>query len=88
MANNKIINFQILVHIIDRLTWIWIEQDSVFCDGRKIHNWERTIENRFKELQADEQMKEDIRNTFCILDRTYKEQNDRLRALGYTIINV
>lgn len=87
MERNTTIDLQILAHIVHYLNKIWLEEDSDFVDGRKIKAYERAIENRFKKLNADEQMQKDIYETHCILDFTYKEQCDRLRARGYTIIN-
>lgn len=86
MQENKVIDFQILAQIIYFYDKIWEEEDD-YCDYRKIRIWERAIERREKKLNADEQMKKDIFETHCILDRTYKEQADRLRVRGYTIVN-
>lgn len=86
MERNTTIDFQILAKIINRLDWIWLEEDGE-CNGHKIAGWWRGIENQMKKLGADEQMQKDIYETHCIADPTYKVQCDRLRARGYTIIN-
>lgn len=86
MDQKKTIDFQILARIINRLDWIYDEEFD-YPDGRKIHNWERAIENRFKKLGADEQMKKDIYETYSRFHPTYKEQCDKLRARGYIIVN-
>ena len=85
--NGMEIDFQILAQINYYQTKIFEEEDDNFVDGRKIRNYERAITNRLKKLNADEQMAKDIYETFCICDPTYKEQCDRLRARGYTIVN-
>lgn len=87
MEQNKIIDFQILAQIIYFYDKIWEEEDNCYPDYRKIRIWERAIERREKKLNADEQMKKDIWETHCYLDRTYKEQADRLRSRGYIIVN-
>ena len=84
---NKEIDFKVLASINCYLSRIWLEEDQDCPDGRKIRNYERAIENRFKILGADEQMRKDIEETHCILDFTFKEQCDRLRARGYIIVN-
>lgn len=84
---NKTIDFKVLESIIRYLDIIWLEEDEDFPDGRKIRNYERAIENRFKILGADEQMQKDILETHRVLDSTFKEQCDRLRERGYVIVN-
>ena len=76
------IDFQILTQINYYLMMIWEEEDKDFADGRKISAYQRAIENRFKKLNADEQMRNDIYETFCCIDPPYK-----LRMRGYTIVN-
>ena len=83
----KKIDFQILAQINHYQTKIWEEEDDDFMDGRKIRNYERALENRFRKLNADEKMINDIYETFHMYDPTYKEQCDRLRARGYVIVN-
>lgn len=83
---NREIDFQLLVQISFYRTKIWDEEDSM-VDRRKIKRYEVAIENRLKKLNADEQMREDIFETYCYADWTYKEQADRLRARGYVIVN-
>lgn len=82
---SKEIDFLLLAQINYFMQKIFNEEDDDYVDHRKIRNYERAIENRFKKLNADEQMKKDIHRTFCPVDFTYKEQCDRLRALGYAI---
>ena len=84
---NKTIDFDLLAGIIQRLDLTWYEQDQDHVNGRTIANYERAITNRLKKLGAGEQMTRDIYETHCVLDKTYKEQCDRLRARGYVIVN-
>ena len=83
----KEIDFQLLAQINVYQTRIWNEEGDDYPDYRKIRNYERAIDNRFAKMGADKQMQKDIEDTFCMLDWTYKEQCDRLRALGYVIVN-
>lgn len=83
----KEIDFQILKGIYYYLDRIWEEEQEDYPDYRKIRAYERAIDNRLKKLGADKQFEKDLYATHCVVDTIYKQQNDRLRAMGYIIVN-